>query len=117
MVGCVLSQLQPSEFYILSFDKGRGHRPRPFSQLRMYSSWGFILYITPCITQTPVLAANSPAEMKWRCLSMLIQHPIMISRLCVAYLITRHLYYSADTMYLRLLICQYYTFRCDNHGN
>ena len=38
MVGCVLSQLKPSELYILSFEKGLGLRPRP-----LYS--GFILYI------------------------------------------------------------------------
>ena len=35
MVGCVLSQVKPSELYILSCEKGRGLRPRPFSQLRM----------------------------------------------------------------------------------
>ena len=35
MVGCVLSQLKPSEFYILSFEKGLGLRPRPFSKLRI----------------------------------------------------------------------------------
>ena len=31
----VSSQLKPSEFYILSCEKGLGRRPRPFSQLRM----------------------------------------------------------------------------------
>ena len=36
MVGCVLSQLKPSEFYILSCEKGLGLRPWPFPQLRMY---------------------------------------------------------------------------------
>ena len=35
MVGCVLSQLKPSELYILSCWKGLGLVPRPFSQLRM----------------------------------------------------------------------------------
>ena len=35
MVGCVLSQLKPSELYILSCGKGHGLRPRPFLQLRM----------------------------------------------------------------------------------
>ena len=35
MVGCVLSQLKPSELYILSCGKGRGLRPRPFPQLRL----------------------------------------------------------------------------------
>ena len=44
MVGCVLSQLKPSELYILSCRKGLCLRPRPFSQLIMYSSLGFILY-------------------------------------------------------------------------
>ena len=29
MVGCVLSQLKPSELYILSYEKGLGLRPRP----------------------------------------------------------------------------------------
>ena len=47
MVGCVLSQLKPSELYILSCEKGRGRRPRPFPQLRMQTSSGFILYTTP----------------------------------------------------------------------
>ena len=46
MFGCVLSQLKPSELYILSCGKGRGLRPWPFPQQRMYSSSGFILYIT-----------------------------------------------------------------------
>ena len=45
MVGCVLSQLKPSEVYILSCEKGLGLRPRPYSQLRMSSSSGFILYL------------------------------------------------------------------------
>ena len=35
MVGCVLSQLKPSELYILSFEKGFGLRSRPYSELRM----------------------------------------------------------------------------------
>ena len=35
MVGYVLSQLKPSEVYILSCGKGLGLRPRPFSQLSM----------------------------------------------------------------------------------
>ena len=35
MVGCVLSQLKPSELYILSCGKGLGLRPGPFPQLRM----------------------------------------------------------------------------------
>ena len=30
MVGCVVSQLKPSELYILSCEKGHGLRPRPF---------------------------------------------------------------------------------------
>ena len=34
MVGCVLSQLKPSEFYILSFEKSLGLRPRPLSKLK-----------------------------------------------------------------------------------
>ena len=38
MVGCVLSQAKPSEFYILSCGKDHGLRPRPFPQLRMKSS-------------------------------------------------------------------------------
>ena len=46
MVGCVLSQLKPSELYILSFEKVLSLRPRPLSKLRMYSSSGFILYAT-----------------------------------------------------------------------
>ena len=45
MVGCVLSQLKPSELYFLSCGKGLGLRPRPFPQLRMWSSSGCILYI------------------------------------------------------------------------
>ena len=45
MVGCVLSQLKPSEHYILSCGKGLGLRPRPFPQLRMWYSSGFILYV------------------------------------------------------------------------
>ena len=36
--GCVLSQLKPPEFYILS-------REKLFSQLRMQSSSSFILYL------------------------------------------------------------------------
>ena len=44
MLGCVLSQLKPSELYILSCGKGHGLRPRPFPHLRMWSSSGFILY-------------------------------------------------------------------------
>ena len=44
MVRCVLSRLKPSELYILSFGKSHGLRPRPFPQLRMSSSEGFILY-------------------------------------------------------------------------
>ena len=49
MVGCVLSQLKSSELYILSCEKGHGLRPRPFSQLRMWSSSGLILYLkTKC---------------------------------------------------------------------
>ena len=35
MFGCDLSQLKPSELYILSFEKDLGLRPRPFLQLRM----------------------------------------------------------------------------------
>ena len=35
MVVCVLSQLKPSELYILSLEKALGLRPRPFSKLRM----------------------------------------------------------------------------------
>ena len=34
-VACVLSRLQPSNFYIRSCEKWLGLRPRPFSQLRM----------------------------------------------------------------------------------
>ena len=45
MFGCVLSQLKPAELYILSCEKSLGLRPRPFSQLWMLSSSGFILYI------------------------------------------------------------------------
>ena len=45
MVGCVLSQLKPSELSILSCEKGLGLRPGPFSQLRMESSSSYILYI------------------------------------------------------------------------
>ena len=33
MFGCLLSQLKPSEFCILSCEKGLGLRPQPFSQL------------------------------------------------------------------------------------
>ena len=44
MVGCVSSQLKPSEIYTLSWEKSLGLRPQPFSQLRMLSSSGFILY-------------------------------------------------------------------------
>ena len=33
MVGCVLSQLKPSELYILSCGKSLGLRPRTFPQL------------------------------------------------------------------------------------
>ena len=44
MVGCVSSQLKPSELYILSCEKSLGLRPQPFSHLRMLSSSGFILY-------------------------------------------------------------------------
>ena len=33
MVGCVLSQLKPSRFSIVSCERGRGLRPRLFSQL------------------------------------------------------------------------------------
>ena len=44
MVRCVLSQLKPSELYILSCGKSLGLRPQPFPQLRMYSSSSFILY-------------------------------------------------------------------------
>ena len=40
MVECVLSQLKPWELYIRSCEKGLGLRPRPFSQLRMWSSSG-----------------------------------------------------------------------------
>ena len=36
MLGCVLSQLKPSELNILIFKKGLGPRPRPFSKLRMF---------------------------------------------------------------------------------
>ena len=36
MVGCVLSQLKPSELYIRSCGKGLGFRPGPFPQLRMF---------------------------------------------------------------------------------
>ena len=35
MVSCLLGQLKLSDFYILSFEKGLGLRPRPFSKLRM----------------------------------------------------------------------------------
>ena len=44
MVGCVLSQLKPSELYILSCGKDRGLQARFFPQVRMQSSSGFILY-------------------------------------------------------------------------
>ena len=44
MVGCVLSQLKPSELYILSCREDRGLRARFFPQVRMQSSSGFILY-------------------------------------------------------------------------
>ena len=43
MVGCVLGQLKHLELYIRG--KSLGLRPRPFPQLRMLSSSGFILYI------------------------------------------------------------------------
>ena len=36
MVWCVLSQVKPSELYILSCEKGLGLRPWPLSQLRMF---------------------------------------------------------------------------------
>ena len=42
MVRCVLSQLKPSGFSILSCEKGHGFGP--FSQLRMESASDFILY-------------------------------------------------------------------------
>ena len=44
MVGCVSSQLKPSELDTLSCERSLGLRPQPFSQLRMLSSKGFILY-------------------------------------------------------------------------
>ena len=44
MVGCVLNQLKPSELYIVSCGNGLGLQP--FQQLRIYSSSGFILYVT-----------------------------------------------------------------------
>ena len=34
MFGCVLGQLKPSEFYIISSKKSLGLRPRTFSQLK-----------------------------------------------------------------------------------
>ena len=45
MVGSVLSQSKPSELYILSCVKGLGLPPRPFTQLRVWSSEGVIQYI------------------------------------------------------------------------
>ena len=43
MVGCVLSQLKPSGFSILSSEERLGLGP--FSQLGMESSSGFFIYI------------------------------------------------------------------------
>ena len=48
MVGCVLSQLKPSGFSILCCEKNK-----LFSQLRMESSSGFILYIIYIMINTP----------------------------------------------------------------
>ena len=42
-----LYRMKPEELYILSYEKGRGRRPWPFSQLRMYSSEGFNWLKTP----------------------------------------------------------------------
>ena len=44
MVGCLLSQLKPSELYILSCEKASAFGLGPFLQLRMECSSGFILY-------------------------------------------------------------------------
>ena len=49
MVGCVLSQLKPSELYIPSCKKGLGLRPRPFSQLRMLEFLGFYPIPNTCV--------------------------------------------------------------------
>ena len=61
MFECVLSQFKALEFYILSCEKGFGLRPRPFSQLRMWSSSGFILYLplSPVITTIALLYPRS----------------------------------------------------------
>ena len=50
MVVCVLSQLKPSELNIFRCGISIGLRPRPFPQLRMKSSSGFILYVFPPLT-------------------------------------------------------------------
>ena len=63
MFGCVLSQLKPSEFYILSCEKGLGLRPRPFSQLRMWSSLGFILYVILILISVSVTVYGMTAKM------------------------------------------------------
>ena len=51
MVGCVLSQLKPSELYILICEKGLGLRPQPFSQLRMFLGLYFIR--NSCVAPLP----------------------------------------------------------------
>ena len=38
----IMFRIKPEERYILSCGKGRGQRPRPFPQLRMQSSEGFL---------------------------------------------------------------------------
>ena len=32
---CLMYKIKPEELYMLSFEKGRGQKPRPFSKLRM----------------------------------------------------------------------------------
>ena len=40
MVECVLIQLKPSDLYIISFEKGLGLRPRPFSTAKNVELFG-----------------------------------------------------------------------------
>ena len=68
MVGCVSSQLKPSELYILSFEKILGLRPRPFSKLRMYSCSGFtdkviVCWVSPvCHSFTDVMVSEGRSQ-------------------------------------------------------
>ena len=62
MIGCVLSQLKPSELYILSFEKGLGLRPLAFFKNKNVELLGlypihnksFLVTLTPLCTTTVV---------------------------------------------------------------